>query len=192
MSNFIPGKIVKKFIAKNGDEVTIRYPLIADIDQLTTYINEISKENTFVSFSGEVVSHDEERNFILSYFDAMESMDKLYLLIETNGKIIGSSTIDRDVSHRRRSRHVGIFGLIVKKEFRGMGIGYELSKTIIEEAKVGIPGLKMITLTVFDMNDMAKGLYTKLGFKQFGSLPKSLLYKDEYVDQQMMYLELES
>jgi hypothetical protein len=50
MSNFIPGKVIKTFITKKDTEVTIRYPKWEDLDEMTRYINEISKEDTFVTF----------------------------------------------------------------------------------------------------------------------------------------------
>jgi len=57
-------------------------------------------------------------------------------------KLVGLTNVDRNKSDRKRSLHVGTFGISVEKEFRGEGIGYELGKTIIEEAKKKIPGLK--------------------------------------------------
>jgi len=50
---FIPGLIVKKFISKKGKEIIIRYPKWEDLEELTRYANKLSKEDTFVTFSGE-------------------------------------------------------------------------------------------------------------------------------------------
>lgn len=82
-----------------------------------------------------------------------------------NNQLVGLSNIDRDTSNRKRSLHVGRFAITVAKEFRNDGIGFELAKTIIDEAKKNINGLKMITLEVFSLNQKAINLHQKLGFK---------------------------
>jgi RimJ/RimL family protein N-acetyltransferase len=65
-----------------------------------------------------------------------------------------------------------------------------LGKTIIEEAKKKIAGLKMIILDVYSLNINAQNLYKKLGFKDASCLSKTILYRGQYIDEIKMYLEL--
>jgi len=95
---------------------------------------------------------------------------------------VGVAAIRRDKSVRKRSLHVGIFGISVEKEFRGDGVGYELGRAVIET------GLKMVILDVFSLNTKAQSLYQKLGFKEAGRLPKKILYRGSYIDEVKMYL----
>jgi len=124
------------------------------------------------------------------WFYGMEIGDKVVLGCFHKEKLVGLANVDRDKSNRKRSLHVGILGISVEKEFRGEGVGYELGKTIIEEAKKKIPGLKMVVLDVFSINSNAQNLYKKLGFQKAGCLPKSILYRGQYIDDIKMYLEI--
>lgn len=48
---FTTGKIIKKFKTKKGKEIVIRYLKWEDLDELTRYVNDLSKEDTFVNLS---------------------------------------------------------------------------------------------------------------------------------------------
>ena len=186
----IPGQIIKKFISKKGKEMIIRYPKWEDLDEFTRYINKISKEDTFITFSGEDIKKEEEAKTLSEWFYQIEMEDKVVLGCFCGKRLVAIANIDRDRSTRKRSLHVGIFGISVEKGFRGEGVGYELGKTIIEEARKKIFGLKMVILDVFSINIKAQSLYKKLGFQKAGCLPKSILYRGQYIDDIKMYLEL--
>jgi RimJ/RimL family protein N-acetyltransferase len=187
---FMPGQIVKKFFSKKGKEMIIRYPKWEDLEEFTLYINKLSYEDTFITFSGEEIKKEEEAKALSKWFCEIEMGDKVVLGCFYKEKLVGLANVDRNKSHRKRSLHVGTFGISVEKEFRGEGIGYELGKTIIEEAKKKIPGLKMVVLDVFSININAQNLYKKLGFQKAGCLPKSILYRGQYIDDIKMYLEI--
>jgi len=187
---FALGQIVKKFFSKKGKEMVIRYPKWEDLEELTRYINKLSCEDTFVTFSGEEIKKEEEAKVLSEWFYGMEIGDKVVLGCFYNDKLVGLANVDREKSNRKRSLHVGTFGISVEKEFRGEGVGYELGKTIIEEAKKRIAGLKMIILDVYSLNTTAQNLYKKLGFKDAGCLSKTILYRGQYIDEIKMYLEL--
>ena len=61
-------------------------------------------------------------------------------------------------------------------------------KTLIEESKKA--GSKVLVLEVFDSNTIAKSLYTKMGFKDAGRIPKGIFKKGKYIDLLRMTLEL--
>lgn len=185
-----PGKIVHTFKTKNGNEAVIRYPTINDVSEMTSYINILSSEDLYITFSGEQLSYDDEYTYIDDQIKKIQKAEVVKLICFVDGKMAGVCDVYRNLQGRRRSWHVGIFGLSVAKEFRNDGIGYELSKCTIEEAKRNIKGLRMITLSVYRPNVPAKHLYEKLGFKEFGNLPKGIWYKDTYIDEISMYLEL--
>lgn len=58
---------------------------------------------------------------------------------------------------------------------------------IIEEAKKKIGRLKMVFLDVFSINNKAQSLYKKLGFKEVGHFPKTILYRDKYINDIKIY-----
>ncbi len=59
---------------------------------------------------------------------------------------------------------VGLFDIIVNKEYRNKGYGNEIVKTILSEA--GVQGAEKVHLSVVDNNAAAKRMYEKIGFKE--------------------------
>lgn len=86
--------------------------------------------------------------------------------------------------------HVGVFGITVKKEFRGEGIGKLLMDLTIKEAQKTLKDLRIITLGVFSNNPLAKAIYEKFGFKEYGCLPEGVLHQGKYVDHLYMYKKI--
>ena len=190
MTDHIEGVITDTFVTKSGDSVVFRYPRRDDVVAVTDYINTLSAEDTFITFSGEVVSVEEEEKYLKSVVESMEKGDSVYIYAEHEGKIVGVTNVERDKVGKKRKHHVATFGISVAKEYRGQGVGKKLMEVVIAEAKKNIKGLKMIKLTAFGVNAQALELYQKLGFREFGSLPQGLLYRGEYIDEKYMHLPL--
>ena len=181
---------LKKIVTKKGKEAIIRYPTIDDVMEMTGYINTLSREDTYITFSGEQITLDSEKEYIIDLLKRIEKGNSVNLVCMIDGKVIGIAGIERKITARRRGGHIGIFGISIKKEFRGDGMGYELSTTVIDEAKKKMAGLRIITLSVYKPNEIAYALYRKLGFVEYGTLPKGILFHGEYVDEVEMYLKL--
>lgn len=190
MVNFVPGRIVKNFTTKTGEHAVIRYPQWTDLDEMVHFINMLSLEDTFITFSGETITHDGEMYYLTEMIKSMEMKNAVYLACFIDAKLVGSCTIIRDLQSRKRSYHIGIFGITIIKEFREIGIGEILASTTITEATKQIPGLKILSLNVFGSNMRAQSLYKKLGFTQYALLPKGVFYKDEYIEEIKMFLSL--
>ena len=189
MSFFFPGQFVKSFHSKLGEEIIIRYPLWEDLDELIRYINKISAEDTYITFSGETITRDEEIGYLTSCFRNMEHGNSVILFAACGAQIIGTCSVDRVFTHRKRALHVGSFGITVEREFRGKGVGFMMGKTVIEEAKNRMRGIEQVVLDVYSENEKAIKMYEKLGFKKAGSIPNGLKYKDRYLDDVKMYLQ---
>lgn len=181
---------VCRFKTKSGKEAIIRHLTIGDVDEMTRYINELSKEDTYITFSGEVLFRTDEETYVQDCLSAIAQDNKVFLLCFIDDKLVANSDVSRDLISKKRGCHVGIFGITVAAELRGEGVGFELSRQVIDEAKKNIPGLKIIKLNVYEPNTKAQKLYEKLGFKEFGRLPKGIKYKGEYYDEIEMYMSL--
>ncbi len=179
------GTIVYKGKTKKGKEIIIRYPLRKDLQIMADYINTLSKERTFIIFQGEQVTLEEEKKYIESQIEKIEKNQAIKLLAFIGNKLVGSSDIYLE---EKTSSHVGVFGLTVAKDFRREGIGKLLISLVLEEAKKNMKNLRIITLGVFEGNNIAKNLYKKFGFKKYGKLPQGIKYKDKYIDHIYMYL----
>lgn len=190
MSYFSPGKILKTFITQKGKQGITRYPKWEDLDEMVRFINALSQEDIYITFSGETITKEGEMYYLAEVFKGMEREDSLYIACFIGGTMAGSCTINRDLLSRKRSYHVGIFGITIAKEFRGEGIGLEMATIAIKEARTRIPGLLTLILNVYSPNTPALDLYKKLGFKEAGRIPKTVWYKGEYIDEIKMYKHL--
>ena len=161
-----------------------------DALEMCKYINKLSQEDTFVRFSGEKVSLDEEIEYVNQSLKKIGSQDKVMIIAELNSKIVGIGEVERDFSSRKRNLHRGIFGLSIDKDYRGNGIGKKLMEIVIAESIKIITDLKMITLHVFEENYQAISLYKKLGFAEYGRLPKGVLYRGKYMSEISMFKEI--
>ena len=189
MSQFIPGQpVVSFFLESSDEEVVIRYPRWEDLHDLHAFINELSAEDTFISFSGEEISLEDEADFLLNWYKRMEFGDGVYLVCELREKIVGACEISRNEEDRARGEHVGVMGLSVAKSARRAGIGENLARATIEEARQVISDLRIIKLRAFAENAPAIALYTKLGFVEAGRLPGVVKYHGEFQDRVEMCL----
>lgn len=182
-------KIVFEGTTKDGTPYLIRYPTINDLKEMWRYINELSKEQTYISFQGEEIPLDEERKFLNEAIKSIEDKKGMLLLAESNGKIVGISDIRMGT---RTAKHIGVFGISLAKDFRSQGVGRKLMELVMEESIENIHGLRILELECFANNPIAPQLYKSLGFKEYGRLPKGVLHRQQYVDDIRMYYEVKS
>lgn len=181
------GQIVYQGITASGKSLLIRYLDKGDTQILLDYINTLSKEQTFVRFQGEQLTLEEEQKFVDKNLKGIEEETTVQLLTFSDGKLIGVSGV---YMLDKVERHIGTFGISLAVEFRSEGIGKILMEKVLEEAK-NLKGIKIITLTMFGTNEIAKKLYEKMGFREYGRLPKGITYKGNFVDYVYMYKNLD-
>jgi len=92
------------------------------------------------------------------------------LLAEDKNKIVGISSVEL---RKDRESHVGEFGISIRKEYRGIGLGKKLMKEVLKLAKRELKP-KIIRLSVFSENKIAPNLYKKFGFKEVARIPKQI------------------
>jgi ribosomal protein S18 acetylase RimI-like enzyme len=116
---------------------------------------------------------DPASNFIVGMFE--------------DGKLIGTAGFFRRKNNKER--HKGhIWGVYVRPESRGKGIGSALMKEIVRRTRAA-QGIEQITL-VASANLPAQRLYKALGFESYGIEPHSLKIGKDYVDDVLMVLWL--
>lgn len=121
----------------------------------------------------------------LSYFFPKGS---IILICKKKNKIIGGFYLKP--AFPGRSSHVANCGYIVKKEYRGEGIGFYLGKCSIDIAKE-LRYKSIIFNLIFKENISAIKLWEKLGFKIIGSIPNAVKQDDEkFQDAYIMFLSL--
>lgn len=103
-----------------------------------------------------------------------ESLNKIFLVAEVNGTLVGFSRCEGN--ELKRSSHKVEFGVGVLKDYWGYGIGKNLLKASVNWADAN--NIKKITLNVLETNEKAIALYEKNGFKIEGVLQKDKLLSD--------------
>lgn len=182
---FEPGKTLKTFTSKKGNAVVLRLAKSDDLAAMTDYINNLSLEDTFVSFSGEQLTLEEEKKFLDEALEKMQKVETICLVAMVGNDLIGIAGIDRLT---RRSKHVGSMGLSIKKEYRGEGIGKVMLQTVLDLGKQ--MGLRFVELSCFANNQAACSLYKSVGFEEVGRIPEKYFYKESYIDAIIMTKKL--
>lgn len=175
----------KSVTTKSGEAITLRYPQEDDASKLLKYFNPIVEENTFILVQDQKTL-EEESEYIQNCLKLMKENKAVYIYAVKDEEIIGVVDVRRE---RDKMSHVGLMGITVTKPFRGQGLGKILMAEVTEQAK-SVLGLDVVRLTCFAENKPAIGLYEKMGFKEYGRLPKALQHQGEKMDQVEMYKEL--
>lgn len=170
------GKIVYQGMSRKKRAVVVRYPTMDDVAAMRDYINTISRERTFISYQGEQVTVEDETKFINS--------QALLLTAWCEDKLVGVCGLSVG---ERTAKHIGNLGISVAKDYRGEGIGRLLMQLTLDEAAKNIPQMEIMTLSVFATNDLARAMYKKLEFVEYGNLPKGVKLPDGYADHVFMY-----
>lgn len=120
---------------------------------------------------------EEEREWI----EQMRGNDNnLVILAVDQGRIVG--LLDFQSGQKRRIAHTGSFGMSVRGDYQGGGIGKALLQTLVEWAEKH-PRLEKISLEVFATNVKAIELYMKMGFMRESLLRRQIKLQDgNYVD----------
>ncbi|HLA04326.1 MAG TPA: GNAT family protein [Patescibacteria group bacterium] len=182
------GRIVFRGKTKAGKVFIFRYPERGDVVILTEYINKLSKEQTFIGFQGEQISQKQEKEYLNKFLKKIKNREAVQLYAFVGSELIGVSSIE--LSERSVHKHLGAFGISIAKEYRNQGIGRKFMEKVMGEAKKNLPGLEIITLTLFANNPIALKLYRNFGFKEFGRLPKGVIHRGKFVDHLHMYKKI--
>lgn len=93
--------------------------------------------------------------------------------------IIGNASLS--VYDNPRKRHSAGIGMMVHKDYQGMGVGSRLLQALLDVADNWLM-LVRVELTVFTDNEKAIHLYQKYGFEIEGTHKKAAIRNGEYMD----------
>jgi RimJ/RimL family protein N-acetyltransferase len=155
----------KKFILRHAE--------VEDAEKLIELMRKLDVETTFLLREADefTLTIDQEKEFIKKQQD---SEVNLLILVEVDGKVIGSCGINGNT--RKRLRHSANLGIAILREYWGMGIGKKLIETGIKWTKEN--DMSRITLQVDTNNYRAISLYLKLGFEIEGTLKNDKILSD--------------
>lgn len=178
---------MKNVMLNNGVPLSIKMVIPEEADEIINYINHISYESENLTISpGEFDKTIEEEKIFIK--NISETKNCLMIAGKIDGKIV--SLLNFNSSQRKRIRHVGEFGLSVKKEFWNLGIGNQMLCYLIDWAKkTNI--IKKINLMVRKDNISGVYLYKKLGFEIEGVISRYFKIENNYFDLLYMGLKID-
>jgi RimJ/RimL family protein N-acetyltransferase len=117
-------------------------------------------------------------------FEEADRSHVLWLVAELEGLLVGSADFQR--GRHAKNSHTAEFGMAVRQEYRGLGIGEAILRAGIEWCRS--VGVRKIKLGVFVTNNRAIHLYSKLGFVEEARLRGEAIIGGTPVDEILMAL----
>jgi RimJ/RimL family protein N-acetyltransferase len=166
-------------------KMIIRKARKSDAAAMINYLHQIAGESDFLTFGSAEELHltvEKEEAMFESYLNKENGLN---LIAEYDGQIAGNLNFSGGT--KKRTAHTGEFGISVRKDFWGMGIGKALIARLIEWSKEsGV--IRKINLRVRSDNARAIHLYKSFGFKEEGVITRDFLIDDVFYDSIQMGL----
>ncbi|MCP4647259.1 MAG: GNAT family N-acetyltransferase [bacterium] len=170
---------------KDGRIVDI-VPLSAKVPAkwLLDYINGVIEEDGYLQYD-KPFNMNQQKEWIKNTLLGIQKGEQLYFAAVSGKRVIGSCSARREVG---RGRDNVVVGIVVSKDFRGVGLGEFLMEKTIDAAKKNFKP-NNIYLYVAGANKIAKKLYEKIGFVEFVRYPDWWIHKGKKIDSVGMLLK---
>ncbi|WP_028263564.1 GNAT family N-acetyltransferase [Atopobium fossor] len=165
-------------------DITIREAKPEDAEKIIEYIKKIGAETNNLSYGaeGSGMTVEQEQSFLRTMQDDKQS---IFLCAWKDTELVGTANLH---ALPRRMSHRANLGITVRKSEWNNKIGSKLLQKIIMHAKNN--GLEFINLEVRSDNMAAIHLYTKFGFKKTGVIPAFFKIGFDYINFDVMSLDL--
>ncbi len=164
--------------------IEIREGRPEDAEAVLAYTKIVGGETDNLTFGAEGlgVTPEQEAEFLRGI---KENPRAVFLCAWKDGELIGTGYLE---AMNRRMKHRSRLAISILKSEWNKGVGSEMMKRLIAFAR-GI-GVELVELEVRSDNKRAIHLYEKFGFKRIGTSPAFFRIGDEYIDFELMYLDL--
>jgi len=174
---------MKTFLLKNNKVLQIRQGVPNDVAAFIDFVNTCAGQSDFLTFNpGDFGKTAEECNTIEEF---LANNKDLYLIGEIDGQIIANLVFRP--GKRIKTAHAGEFGITIRKDYWGLGIGQFLIQQLIEWARA-TNIIRKIDLRVHINNQRGINLYKKMGFQQEGVLKREFCINGIFYDEIIMGL----
>ncbi|MBI4657165.1 MAG: GNAT family N-acetyltransferase [Elusimicrobia bacterium] len=156
----ITNKKIEKIVKIEGkSDVVIRTAKVSDIRRIQVLYTEVYG----ASYSISIVTDREKAKH------AIESDDYYWLVVECEGKIIGSLVYALDLPHRISKA----FGAVVSQEFRKHDLAYMMMKLVLDDITIERKLVDMVYATTRTTSHAPQRLTESLGFVKLGIFPNT-------------------
>lgn len=168
---FKEGKVVRDFEHEiDGKKINVifRFPKKSDLKDVLRFVNKCRKETEYLAMTKKETLKS-ERKWLYETIEGNKKGEKVMLVAEVEGKIIGNSTVEQ--SNKDRKKHTGSFGIMFLQKYTGYGLGPMLAKEVFKLVKKNTE-MWLIESEHHEKNKPSAGLHKKLGFRKVGIFPK--------------------
>ncbi len=167
-------------------KIIIEKAIPSDAEEILELTKIFGSESDNLSYGEEGINQSIESE--MKYLKALQdNSSNVFLLAKLDGKII--ATANYSSYEKKRLSHRGEIGLCVLKKYWNKGIGTKLLKEILVFAKESAKS-EIISLEVRSDNVSAIHLYKKFGFKKVGTFKGYFKIDNEYIDFDIMQLNI--
>ena len=158
-------------IEDDEETLNIQKSIVCEGEYLIAYPNEFTK------------TLSQQREWLKSILD---NENETIIVAEKDGEVVGFIVFE-STRNRKRLSHTGSIGLLIRNNYRGIGIGKMLIQVLLEWAGKN-PLIEKVSLAVFSTNHRAISLYKSMGFIEEGRKINEFKFaENEYVDDILMY-----
>ncbi|WJQ13551.1 GNAT family N-acetyltransferase [Geobacillus stearothermophilus] len=154
----------RRLMTASGRPIVVRTASPEDVERVVAFVKAVVAEAPYLlTTEAEVVTTSERQKQWLQQI--MDDPGKLAIVAEQEGDIIGF--LDFHNGNKQRTKHQGSFGMSVKKDFQGQGVGKALLAALLDWATEH-PFIEKVCLEVVADNTNALRLYQTFGFVEEG------------------------
>lgn len=173
-------------------DITIRAPRPSDfvdiVDYYFRFYDEVRENPVFgVVLSSNKPSMNDELRWFSNLYDSVARGDLIAFVAEVKGRAVGLCEVRTAGRPGSEVSHRGDLGIAVSSDYRGMGVGTALLRSALRNCK---GKFEIIELSVFSKNLGARRLYERFGFRRYATRPASVKRGTEYLDEELMRLDL--
>ena len=181
-------RVFRKITLDDHRKVALREAELGDLEKLLAFINGLVSEKRrdessqlFTGFESRFRKR-QEAEWLNDLVRRIRKGETVSVLAEIEGEIVGNGEISR--GSYRETRHHGHLALTIRGAYRGLGIGREMVKALLTEARRR--GLRTVHVEFLSTNKAAARVYEKAGFRQVGNIPGKVYRKGRFLDSLIM------
>ncbi len=162
-------------------EFTIRPAGIQDAKGINTLRRMPGVMENILGIPSEPLKRNEE---YLSKMDHNNHQFVAVTYLESGDELV-LGTVGLNVSPNPRTKHTATIGIMVHKNYQGVGVGTALMESVLDLADNWLMLIRL-ELSVFTDNERAIHVYEKLGFEKEGIARKAAIRNGVYADEYIM------
>jgi RimJ/RimL family protein N-acetyltransferase len=185
------GGVYSVFKTKDGRAITLRPLRRGDLEALVPFANSFVREKKRnrelgITSMDRRMTRTNEKEFLDKTLRDKAKRRSVSVAAFHGDRLVGHCDVVGRTS--RDERHTGLLGIVVVEGYRGVGLGEEMVRTALGQARK--LGIWMVELEAFATNAPARHIYEKLGFITVGIIPKKVLRDGRFMDIVRMYIHL--